>query len=226
MPLERGNRTILWAVLASLALHFTLLLVLPSLREAQHRRNTADPIAARLVDYPRSTEETTLPTPATEPLKQEAPRLAESERMTPQPAPKRSKPKVAAEPEQARVAMSTAVLAAPTPVLAPPAAETLDAGTLAQYRLSLMSAARRFKSYPPVALDRNWQGNVEVRMTIGANGEIASLTIRSSAGHLALDQHALEMIERAKASALIPPALRGKQFVVDIPVEFVLREAG
>jgi hypothetical protein len=41
-----------------------------------------------------------------------------------------------------------------------------------------------------------------------------------------LDQHALEMIERAKEMAPIPPALRGKEFTVDVPIVFSLREAG
>lgn len=63
-------------------------------------------------------------------------------------------------------------------------------------------------------------------MTIDSSGEISTLDVRTSAGHAVLDQHALEMIEHAKAIAQIPPALRGKQFAVDIPIEFVFREAG
>ena len=105
-----------------------------------------------------------------------------------------------------------------------PAAEAPDAGTLAQYRLALISAARRFKRYPRVALDNDWQGKVEIRIVIDASGAIATLSVRSSAGHPLLDRQALEMIERAKEMALIPPALRGKEFSVDIPVVFSLRE--
>ena len=88
-----------------------------------------------------------------------------------------------------------------------------------------MSAARRFKHYPPVAIDRNWQGTAQIRVEIAANGEIAALKVRSSAGYPVLDDHALEMIERAKAIAPIPLALRGKPFFVDIPIEFLLRDA-
>jgi protein TonB len=89
-----------------------------------------------------------------------------------------------------------------------------------------MSAARRFKRYPRVALDQNWQGRVEIRMTIDAKGEISALNVRSSTGYVVLDQHALEMIERAKELAAIPAALRGKEFTLEIPVVFSLREAG
>ena len=110
------------------------------------------------------------------------------------------------------------------PQSAPAPEQTLDAGTLAQYRLAIISAARRYKRYPRAALDNNWQGRVEVRMVVGANGAIAALNVRSSAGHPVLDQQALEMIERAKAAAQVPPALRGREFTVDIPVIFSLRE--
>lgn len=107
---------------------------------------------------------------------------------------------------------------------APAAEEAPDAGTLAQYRLAIISAARRYKRYPRAALDNNWQGRVEIHMVIGASGAISTLSVRTSAGHPVLDEQALEMIERAKATAQIPPALRGREFVVDIPVIFSLRE--
>ena len=105
-------------------------------------------------------------------------------------------------------------------------AQEPDAGTLAQYRLLVLGAARRFKQYPETAAENNWQGKVEIRMVIDSRGEISSLDVRTSAGHAVLDRHALEMIERAKAFAQIPPSLRGKEFAVDIPVEFVLRQVG
>jgi len=137
------------------------------------------------------------------------------------PAPQIATPSnaVPAPPTQSR---SVAIQASP----APPASDAPDAGTLAQYRLAVIVAAKRYKRYPRLALDNNWQGKVEVRMTIGADGSIADLNVRSSTGHSLLDRQAIDMIERAKAAAQIPPALRGKQFVVDIPVEFLLREPG
>ena len=105
-----------------------------------------------------------------------------------------------------------------------PAADAPDAGTLAQYRLALISAAKRFKLYPRIAVDNDWHGKVEIRIVIDASGAIATLSVRSSAGHPLLDRQALEMIERAKEMALIPTALRGKEFTVDIPIVFSLRE--
>jgi len=105
-------------------------------------------------------------------------------------------------------------------------AQAPDTGTLAQYRLAILGAARRFKHYPDVAVENNWQGKVEVRMSVDSSGEITALNLRASAGHEVLDQHALEIVERAKAMAPIPSALRGKEFAVDVPVVFSLREPG
>src|SRR5436190_6925970 len=249
---EGGNRAIGLALAVSLVLHVALLLILPSLREAHQRRSEAEPIHARLVEPPpRRVIE---PAPPVQPVRPPAPELQAPKPATAQPAPKRSQlartrapaavalqaetstPLAArnesAEAEPAAAALSAAVaapsasIAAQAPRAAPAPAEPLDAGTLAQYRLSLISAARRFKRYPRVALDQTWQGNVEVRMVIGPNGEISALVVRSSAGYPVLDQHALEMIERAKTMAPIPPALRGKEFTVDVPIVFSLREAG
>ena len=107
---------------------------------------------------------------------------------------------------------------------APAAQEAPDVGTLAQYRLAIISAARRYKRYPRAALDNNWQGRVEIRMAIGANGAIAALSVRRSTGYPVLDQQALEMIEKATTIAQVPAALRGREFTVDVPVIFSLRE--
>ena len=214
-----------------------------------------EPIHARLVEPPaRHVVEPALAAPPVQPVRPPAPEHAAPKPAAPQLAPKRSQPprttalapvapqaetstplaarNESAEAEPAAAAPSTAVAApsvsavAQAPRAAPTPTETLDAGTLAQYRLSLIGAARRFKRYPRVALDQNWQGNVEVRLVIAANGEISALLVRSSTGYPVLDQHALEMIERAKTMAPIPPALRGKEFTVDVPIVFSLREAG
>ena len=48
----------------------------------------------------------------------------------------------------------------------PVAGNALDPGSLAQYRLAIISAARRYKRYPRAALDNNWQGRVEIRMVV------------------------------------------------------------
>jgi protein TonB len=101
--------------------------------------------------------------------------------------------------------------------------DSVDAGSLDQYRLALISAARRYKRYPAQAMERGWQGKVEVRLVIAADGRIKSASVRTSSGYGILDQQALDMITKGKTLAQIPGALRGRDFVVDVPVIFDLQ---
>lgn len=98
-----------------------------------------------------------------------------------------------------------------------------DAGTLDQYRLALIVAAKRYKRYPAQAMDNGWQGRVEVRLVIGANGAIQAGIVRTSSGYEILDSQALDMVKNAKPLTPIPSALRGREFTVDIPVIFDLQ---
>lgn len=111
----------------------------------------------------------------------------------------------------------------PTAAPAAPSADA-DPGTLRQYQLAIITTARKYKRYPRAAMDNNWEGKVEVRMVIGANGMIVSMSIKTSTGHELLDKTALDMITKAKPLTPIPPSLRGKEFTVDVPVVFSLKE--
>jgi protein TonB len=97
-----------------------------------------------------------------------------------------------------------------------------DAGTREQYRLALIMATRRYKRYPAVAMEKGWQGRVEVHMVIGANGMIASASIKTSSGHEILDNQAMDMLKKGKTTVQIPASLRGREFSVDVPVIFNL----
>jgi len=232
---EVENRAIRVALLLSLVLHAALLLALPALREAQQKRSTVrEPIFARLIEPKVEPMAVPLPPQALpEPRKPVPAQAAKSQpkaRPAPEPAPDAPLQAASAEPGLTKIETATlapSALAAPMVTAAPPpapAAAVPDAGTLAQYRLAIIAAARRYKRYPRVALDNNWQGKVEIRMAVAANGAISNLSVRTSAGHQVLDQQALEMIERAKTMAQIPPALRGREFVMEIPVIFSLLE--
>jgi protein TonB len=109
----------------------------------------------------------------------------------------------------------------PAPTAPAPSA---DSGTLETYRMDLMRMARNYKRYPRVAMDNNWEGRVVIRMIIGANGMIASLSVLTTSGHEILDKQALDMIQKAKPRVQIPVALRGKEFPIDIPVIYSLKD--
>ena len=89
--------------------------------------------------------------------------------------------------------------------------------------MAIILAARRYKRYPAVAMEKGWQGKVEIRLLIGANGMIQATTVKTSSGHQILDDTALDMVKKAKPMTQIPSALRSKEFTIDIPVIFDLQ---
>lgn len=72
-------------------------------------------------------------------------------------------------------------------------------------------------------MEKGWQGKVEVRLEIGSNGMTKKAFVKTSSGYPVLDRQALDMITKGKMLAPIPPALRGKEFEIDIPVIFDLK---
>ena len=72
-------------------------------------------------------------------------------------------------------------------------------------------------------MDKGWQGRVEIRLVVGANGMIQSSLVKASSGYEILDNQALDMVMKAKPLTPIPAALRGREFSVDIPVIFDLQ---
>jgi protein TonB len=173
--------------------------------------------------------------PAPAPVAKRAPEPKPEPRPAPAASPAAAAPsKPAAEPAQTASAApaapaSAAPKTAPGPVArvdpqpAAPAPSTEDAGTLEQFRVRIIQAAGRYKRYPRVAMDNNWEGRVGVRIQFNAEGRRASISVASSSGHEVLDKVALDMI--TKAFVPVPPALRGREFTIDIPVIFNLKEA-
>lgn len=99
-----------------------------------------------------------------------------------------------------------------------------DAEGVRQYRVSLAAAARRFKRYPALALERGWRGSVRIELAIAAGGVPQPPRLMISSGHELLDEAALAMIGRAAEETLVPSSLRGRAFVVSLPVVFDLDE--
>lgn len=92
------------------------------------------------------------------------------------------------------------------------------------YRIALAAQARRFKRYPAQALASAWEGSVEVRLDVGADGVPWPATVVRSSGHSVLDQSALAMIDAGARRARLPESLRGTAFAVVLPVHFSLDE--
>ena len=107
---------------------------------------------------------------------------------------------------------------------APPANAGPDPGSVSRFRMELMTVARRYKRYPRIAQDNGWEGRVEVRIAYAESGALTSISVKRGAGRQVLDDEALAMIRNAQAQVAVPPSLRGKAFVLEIPVDFFLRD--
>jgi len=226
----RQLRLLALALLASLALHLMVLYALPMLKEAA--RMALPPLTAHLAKPKPPPEPPRVEPPSPQPLPRPAARA-------PRPAPASAAPPapvLAVEPAQPAIESAPVVPVAPRPSAAPTqavraepapaAAAGPDPGSVARFRLELMDIARRYKRYPRIAQDNNWEGRVELRIAFAESGAMSSLAVKKGTGHAVLDEEAQAMIRRAQAQASVPPSLRGKAFTLDIPVDFFLRDEG
>ena len=123
-------------------------------------------------------------------------------------------------------AAAEAPLASVAPPLqsAPPStAEAPESLSRDHYRLQLIDEARRHKRYPPLARENNWQGDVLVAVVVSANGR-PTVTLKGSSGYEVLDRQALEMFRQAARAVPVPPALRGKEFALDVRAVYGLED--
>lgn len=235
-----GSRVLRAALVISVLAHVAILLGLPELIEAKRQAWFPAPLSARLVEPPPAPKAQPQPEarkvePAPVPAKPSPRAVPAPAKPAPAPAPAaveslRTDP-VIATPAPTQPATSTAIDPAPvksaprpaTPASAPAPAFD-EAGTVAQYRIALMQIASTLKTYPRIAQENNWQGRVEMRLTIGAGGGITSLAVKSGTGYTVLDQHALDMLRRAQPKTPLPAGLRGREFSLDVPVVFGLKD--
>jgi protein TonB len=242
------NRLLYAGLIASLALHALVLVLLPGARPGAPGAGAPRVLTATIT--PR------VALPEALPATPEARRRPEPQAVKPEIEPQRESPRLiltGPSPSDSRAIAPPmapeAVLAAPTeasrgaPAPAAPAPRALepqapavatgqtaarpagdaDIGTLDQYRLALIGVARKYKRYPAQAIEKGWQGRVEVRLIVGANGMMQSASIKSSSGYEILDNQALDMLKKAKPLTPIPAALSGREFIVDVPVIFDLQ---
>jgi protein TonB len=234
------NRTLRYAIALSIALHGVLLFGLSVDRRAAMREVPPPPLEARLVEPPAPSAPQPSPPPPPppkmEPVKppprvvKPIPRPKPAPVMKPvpepvtqpePPAPQPPAPQPTAPPIAARV---EPVPAAPAPPAAP-SAEQAEAVTREQYRLQILDVARGHNTYPPLARENNWEGQVLVRMEIAADGRV-SLAVEKSSGHPVLDRQAMEMFKRAQAQVRMPVSLRGKVLSFELRAIYNLKDQG
>ena len=238
------NRAFSYAVLTSVVLHGALLWGVspnprPLLAEVE-----LGPLVARLVDPPAPAPAAAPPAPpkaqpekreprrartapAAKPVAEAPPAPVIEPPSPPAPAPEPALPQTVepvapAPPVTARAEPSPVPAEAPAARAAPSPID--PAASVARYRLQLIGAARKYKRYPRLAMENNWEGDVVVRMAFGGNGLLAGLTVQSSSGYSVLDRQALEMFRHAAKTIEVPPALRGREFSFEVRAIYNLRD--
>ncbi|HEY2337586.1 MAG TPA: TonB family protein [Burkholderiales bacterium] len=219
---DRSSRALQHAVLASLLAHGLLFVWFPHLRETLSRGVEAPaPLVAHLVEAPPAAVAAPppeKPKPAPPPKPAPLAKAAPAAKPPPEPAATPT-PLPAAPPAEASSAAPAQAAAAPAALQG---ADVPDADSLARFRLEIIEAAKKWKRYPRVAMDNNWEGRADVRITFNAEGRRAAITLTRSSGYDVLDQQALDMV--TKAFVPVPAALRGREFTLEIPVIYSLEE--
>ena len=95
---------------------------------------------------------------------------------------------------------------------------------MANYAQLLAALIAKQRSYPRVAELRRMQGRVEVQMRVGADGRLTEARLSRTSGFEVLDRQALDMVRRAQPLPEPPDTLRGKEFLVNVPVLFQLEQ--
>lgn len=230
---EAGARRLGWALAASVAIHLLALwpaaLPPPSPKLARPLAAILRPVPAPplLSAAPELAAPRLATTPAASPKRgaQAAGPLAARRSMPePRPAPAVASP----APDHTAVSGSGAYSssAATTTLTVSSGAPGLgdeggaDPDALRQFRFAVSRAAH--PDYPRLAVEHGWSGTAQIRVSVGKDAAVNAIRLARSSGYALLDAKAEEIIGRAARATAIPESLRGREFVVDLPVEFEL----
>ena len=208
-----ASRSLEYALLASIALHVAALFGISITHEKSRQGDAVpQPIEARLAEPESESENISI---------KAIPKKSISKKSVAVPAPA---PGTAPAKEIKELVAESKPAPAPAPVAAPIAeAPIADATTVGQYRAQLIGAAKRHKRYPEVARENEWAGNVVVGVAVGADGR-PEASVRKSSGRPVLDEQALKMFRQAAREVPLPPALRGKQFSLEVRAIYGLED--
>jgi len=100
-------------------------------------------------------------------------------------------------------------------------AESLLAQQL--YIAELKRWSYKYLTYPRRALERSWEGNVRLSITIDRSGEVTDLVIIEEAKHGTLTKAAEKAVRKASPFPAVPKDIAGKQFSFTLPIVFKLK---
>lgn len=117
------------------------------------------------------------------------------------------------------------------PVSAPVSTQTsttagagISADEMTELRFALSRAAKRFKTYPPLARERGWEGTVELALIYAIHSPPPGVTLVHSSGRAILDEQAMDMAAQAARVTVLPAELKGRAFQVPLSIKFSLED--
>jgi len=105
-----------------------------------------------------------------------------------------------------------------------PPTSLVDDDALQAFGRDISAYVAEHKTYPSVAMRRGWQGKAKVQVSFSGKNTIDEIVIKDSSGHKVLDDQAVEMVRKACAAMGLPEKLRGRAFVLVVPIDFKLGE--
>lgn len=92
-------------------------------------------------------------------------------------------------------------------------------GSATAFQRQLLSHIARFRRYPPDAQPGELRGVVQVRFAMRRDGTVTETWVRTSSGHVLLDQAATETVRRAQPLPSIPADLPDTLTIL-LPISF------
>ena len=232
-----SRRTLVQALIISLLVHAVILLRVVGLSPVQFDAPAAT-ISVMVRQESRAAPSKPVSQPAAKPLAEPAKSVLPVQRnvATPQlvvpepstsiafaaPPAKPDQPEAVRPPQPLSPASSpggSVPKAAATPA---PVREDVSADDLRQYRLYLATAAKRFKRYPALARERGWEGSVDVALNGSSLLPEPEIVLLRSSGRTLLDEQALAMMTQAARVTTLPEGMRGRNFRIQLTMEFNL----
>lgn len=91
---------------------------------------------------------------------------------------------------------------------------------LEQYSSKLKRHTLENIKYPRRALERNWEGEVQLKITIDSQGQVQDIKVLKESRYSNLNREALRSVERANPYPPIPAALGVSSYEFTVPISF------
>jgi periplasmic protein TonB len=106
---------------------------------------------------------------------------------------------------------------------APPRPHSASAAAANAWHKGIFAQIQRHKAYPAAARARRENGVVQLAFSIDRDGRVVSSRVAGASGVAALDQAALETIQKAQPFPPPPADMAGDVFSFTVPVAFSIR---